>query len=41
VEGLSNLGLAVGSLLPALLIYLGGDRLAVVVVGGLLPAAAS
>jgi MFS family permease len=40
VEGLSNLGLAVGSLLPALLIYLGGDRLAVVVVGGLLPAAA-
>ena len=40
VEGLSNLGLAVGSLLPALLIYLGGDRLALVVVGGLLPAAA-
>ena len=40
VEGLSNLGLAVGSVLPALLIYLGGDRLAVVVIGGLLPAAA-
>jgi MFS family permease len=40
VEGLSNLGLAVGSLLPALLIYLGGDRLALVVVGGLLPVAA-
>jgi MFS family permease len=39
VEGLSNLGLAVGSLLPALLIYLGGDRFALVVVGGLLPAA--
>lgn len=39
VEGLSNLGLAVGSLLPALLIYLGGDRLAFVVIGGLLPAA--
>jgi hypothetical protein len=40
VEGLTNLGLAVGSLLPALLINLGGDRLALVVVGGLLPAAA-
>jgi MFS family permease len=40
VEGLSNLGLAVGSLLPALLIYLGGDKLALVVVGGLLPVAA-
>jgi MFS family permease len=40
VEGLSNLGLAVGSLLPALLIYLGGDELALVVVGGLLPVAA-
>jgi MFS family permease len=39
VEGLSNLGLAVGSLLPALLIYIGGDRFALVVVGGLLPAA--
>jgi MFS family permease len=37
VEGLSNLGLAVGSLLPALLIYLGGDRLAVVVVGTCCP----
>jgi MFS family permease len=39
VEGLSNLGLAVGSLLPALLIYLGGDRFALIVIGGLLPAA--
>ena len=39
VEGLSNLGLAVGSLLPALLIYLGGDQFALIVVGGLLPAA--
>jgi MFS family permease len=38
VEGLSNLGLAVGSVLPALLIYLGGDGLALVIVGGLLPA---
>lgn len=41
LEGLSNLGLAVGSLLPALLIYLGGDGLALVVVGGLLPATAA
>jgi MFS family permease len=40
VEGLSNLGLAVGSLLPALLIDLGGDRLALLVVGALLPVAA-
>jgi MFS family permease len=40
VEGLSDAGLAVGAVLPGLLIALGGDKLALVCVGGLLPACA-